>query len=99
MEVGADSEEGFRAWDGWVHSRLRQLILKVQGLVVVRPWPKAIRPPLDPALAPFTHFYYIGLRKKAQPKFNSYTRQPDNKVNLNAPVEEFLFQVRTPHSL
>ena len=41
IEVWASSEEDFRAWDGWVHSRLRQLVLRVELFVLVRPWPKA----------------------------------------------------------
>jgi len=45
IEVGASSEEDFRAWDGWVHSRLRQLVMRVERAVVVRPWPKAVFPP------------------------------------------------------
>lgn len=28
------TEEDFRSWDGWVHSRIRQLIMKVQAT----PW-------------------------------------------------------------
>ena len=27
--------------DGWVHSRLRQLVLRAELFVLVRPWPKA----------------------------------------------------------
>ena len=45
IEVGASTEEDFRAWDGWVHSRLRQLVLRVERAVVVRPWPHAVFPP------------------------------------------------------
>lgn len=49
IEVGAGSEADFRAWDGWVHSRLRQLVMRVERAVVVRPWPKAVSPPKDEA--------------------------------------------------
>ncbi len=41
VEVLAGSQEDFRAWDGWVHSRLRQLVMRVEPFVLVRPWPKA----------------------------------------------------------
>ncbi len=47
IEVWARSEENFRLWDGWVHSRLRQLVMRVEPFVLVRPWPKA-RPGASP---------------------------------------------------
>ena len=47
IEVWARSEEDFRLWDGWVHSRLRQLVMRVEPFVLVRPWPKA-RPGASP---------------------------------------------------
>jgi poly(A) polymerase Pap1 len=36
IEVSAASEADFRTWDGWVHSRLRQLVMRVEPFVVVR---------------------------------------------------------------
>ena len=31
IDVFASSEEKFRVWDGWVHSRVRQLVMKVKS--------------------------------------------------------------------
>ncbi|EIE20856.1 Poly(A) polymerase, partial [Coccomyxa subellipsoidea C-169] len=80
------------AWDGWVHSRLRQLVMRVEPFVTVRPWPKAIFPPRGPEAAgqPRRCFYFMGLKKKPLPS------QPGGRassVNLNNPVQEFKNQV------
>ncbi|CAL8467929.1 g7467 [Coccomyxa elongata] len=92
IEVVASTEEDFRTWDGWVHSRLRQLVMRVEPYVTVRPWPKAVTPPrsADQAGQPVRCFYFMGLKKKAQPV------QPGGRassVNLNTPVQEFKMQV------
>lgn len=63
--VGAD-EQLFRAWDGWVHSRLRQLVLKIENLVIVRPWPKAYHPERTDPSEPYRVHYYMGLKKKVR---------------------------------
>lgn len=93
IEVVASTEEDFRTWDGWVHSRLRQLVMRVEPFVTVRPWPKAVTPPrsADQAGQPVRCFYFMGLKKKAQPV------QPGGRassVNLNTPVQEFKMQAR-----
>lgn len=36
IEVTGTTEADFRTWDGWVHSRLRQLVMRVEPYVVVR---------------------------------------------------------------
>ena len=36
IEVSAMTEADFRTWDGWVHSRLRQLVMRVEPFVLVR---------------------------------------------------------------
>ena len=43
IEVLAPSEEDFRVWDGWVHSRLRQLVMRVEQHVTVRGRPRCLR--------------------------------------------------------
>jgi poly(A) polymerase len=40
VEVLASTKEDLKAWDGWVHSRLRTLVGRVEDYVTVRPWPK-----------------------------------------------------------
>ena len=93
IEVVASTEEDFRTWDGWVHSRLRQLVMRVEPHVTVRPWPKAVKPPrpAEQMGQPVRCFYFMGLKKKAQPV------QPGSRtssVNLNTPVQEFKMQAR-----
>lgn len=45
VEIWAREEAHFLVWEGWVHSRLRQLVLRVERQLSVRPWPKALFPP------------------------------------------------------
>ena len=45
VEIWARDERDFLVWEGWVHSRLRQLVLRVERQLSVRPWPKALFPP------------------------------------------------------
>ena len=37
IDVFAPSEVKFRAWDGWVHSRVRQLVMKASLSLVLKP--------------------------------------------------------------
>ncbi len=88
IEVKALSEEELRTWDGWVHSRLRQLVLRLEASVSVRPWPNPIPP--TSSLQPTT-FWYLGLKKKALYR-PAGTRAP--AVDLNQPVTAFRDTVR-----
>ncbi|KAK9846007.1 hypothetical protein WJX81_008275 [Elliptochloris bilobata] len=91
VEVWAGSEEDFRAWDGWVHSRLRQLVMRVEPFVLVRPWPKAVRVPReDGTKDPVRCLYFMGLRQRPVPVVPG---QKKPAVNLNVPVAEFRNQV------
>ncbi len=60
--------EDFRAWEGWCKSRLRQLVMRVQGMVDVRPCAKGFTPPVaddaEGEAAQPRCFYYMGLKKK-----------------------------------
>jgi poly(A) polymerase len=40
VEVLARDKDDLKAWDGWVHSRLRTLVARVEDYVAVRPWPR-----------------------------------------------------------
>lgn len=66
-------------------------------MVIVRPWPKAVRDPADESSDPplFRCFYYMGLKKKPAPIYNSALRAA-NSVDLNGPVQEFRAQVTLP---
>ena len=45
VEVQASSERDLAMWDGWVHSRLRHLVARLEPMVLVHPWPVACPPP------------------------------------------------------
>ncbi len=103
----AATEEDFRAWDGWVHSRLRQLVMRVEPYVTVRPWPKAFSPPAAAAAAtaaataagsadappamPRCACFYFMGLKKKPQPAVPGVRA--SSVNLNGPVQEFKQQV------
>jgi poly(A) polymerase len=90
VKVRAASEEDFRAWEGWCHSRFRQLIMLCQPMVTVRPWPKTLyETDASGAPVPRTCYYYVGMKKKQAPAYNEWQRQQQAKVNLNQPVGLF----------
>ncbi|KAK9817001.1 hypothetical protein WJX72_008108 [[Myrmecia] bisecta] len=92
VEVVAPNEEDFITWEGWVQSRLRQLVLKVEYMVTVRPWPRKLSPtPDECADGCLRCFWYMGLKKKAMPAYMAAGKAVS--VNLNVPVQEFRYQV------
>jgi hypothetical protein len=99
--VVAATQEGFDAWEGWVHSRMRLLTKAVANTVDVRPWPKAFRPADDfpgqgPPGAPRC-FYFLGLAKKRPPQHYHFSQQlivPQAKVDLTPSVNEFAHKVK-----
>lgn len=100
VEVAADNDDQYRLWEGWVHSRLRHLVTRLQPLVCVRPWPKPVGPPEEAdgtqeAGGPVKRcYYYIGLKKKQQPAGVRGGLPANGSVNLNVPVQEFRSLVR-----
>lgn len=50
VEVTAANKEDFEKWEGWVGSRMRLLIRSAGTMLDVRPWPKALKPPLETLL-------------------------------------------------
>lgn len=89
IEVRAWSEEELRTWDGWVHSRLRQLVIRLEQAVLVRPWPNSIAPTAGSSTAPAgtcRTFWYMGLKKKQQYRPAGARAAA---VDLNGPVSAF----------
>ncbi|KAL6129531.1 hypothetical protein ACLB2K_072881 [Fragaria x ananassa] len=64
ISIKAGDADDFRKWKGWVESRLRQLILKIEkhtsGMLQCRPYPGDFS---DKSL-PFHSSYFMGLQRK-----------------------------------
>ena len=43
VEVHAEGEADYRAWQGWVNSRMRLMVPALQQMVRVRPWPNSVK--------------------------------------------------------
>eukprot|EP00192_Tetraselmis_astigmatica_P004068 CAMPEP_0117666730 /NCGR_PEP_ID=MMETSP0804-20121206/10546_1 /TAXON_ID=1074897 /ORGANISM="Tetraselmis astigmatica, Strain CCMP880" /LENGTH=488 /DNA_ID=CAMNT_0005474323 /DNA_START=443 /DNA_END=1905 /DNA_ORIENTATION=- len=93
IEIVAGSEESFKLWEGWAHSRLRHLLMKIERFVHVRPWPKGVKcASRDGLSTPHRICYYMGLQKRQ----NQFTYGPGtNSVDLNRPVRDFLHLVKS----
>lgn len=62
IQAFAGSEGEMQTWLGWVESRMRQLIMRLDQppKVIVHPWPKAFKS--STAERPFCHEFFIGLK-------------------------------------
>ncbi|KAK9865753.1 hypothetical protein WJX84_008683 [Apatococcus fuscideae] len=80
IDVSASNEEDFSAWEGWVQSRLRHLVLRTENIVAIRAWPAKFKT-LSQSGEPCRCFFYMGLRKHQIPRAG--------QVNLSKPVTEW----------
>ena len=93
ITVCALTEEDFKKWEGWVHSRLRLLVQGVEtssnGALVAHPYPERKQ---DPAKDPNLHcIYYMGLGPAPPPTPGA--PPPRGTLNLNPAVEQFQMMV------
>jgi len=91
VEVVAANEPDFLQWEGWAHSRLRQLVMRVERFLRVRPWPKAVAlGRTDGDDGPWRCYYVFGLKKRPAPAAApGAAKVAAPAVNLNAPVKAF----------
>jgi len=93
VDATARDEEAHRRWEGWVESRLRQLVLAVErctgGALALHPWPAELRP------APATSTYFFGVRRAAAPPppEPGAPPRPPASFDLRAAVEDFRLRV------
>ena len=89
VTIAAVSEDDFKKWEGWVHSRLRMLVQGVEtcsgGALVAHPYPEKKK---DPNRDQTTHcVYYLGLGPAPPPEPGAPA--PRGTLNLNPAVEQF----------
>jgi len=89
VTIAAVSEDDFKKWEGWVHSRLRMLVQGVEtcsgGALVAHPYPEKKK---DPNRDPAMHcVYYLGLGPAPPPEPGAPA--PRGTLNLNPAVEQF----------
>lgn len=100
VEVQASNEEHFKAWSGWVNSRVRTLVTRVEPYVLLRPYPKAVKPPEGCFTdGKYRTFYFIGVKKRPAQRDEEGKLIPNKSINLNQPVTEFRNLVRRPQCL
>ena len=97
VEVVAEGKEDFEVWEGWVHSRMRWLVRSAGNMVDVRPWPKALKPPLEGEDGKPRCVYFLGLAKKRKTQTYTYNPAlviPQSKVDLTPAVNDFAHKVK-----
>jgi poly(A) polymerase len=93
VDATARDEEAHRRWEGWVESRLRQLVLAVErstgGALALHPWPAELRP------KPASSSYFFGVRRAAAPPppEPGAPPRPPASFDLRAAVEDFRLRV------
>jgi hypothetical protein len=92
VDVKAASEDSQRRWEGWVESRLRQLVLSVErataGALALHPWPGELRP------GPLHTAYFMGVHRRAPPAPPAGAApKPPDSFDLRHAVEDFRLRV------
>lgn len=91
VDATASSEESHRRWEGWVESRLRQLVLSVErataGALQLHPWPGELRP------GPLHSAYFFGVTRKPPVESGAPPAAQQRSFDLRSPVEDFRLRV------
>eukprot|EP00201_Polytomella_parva_P007040 CAMPEP_0175081864 /NCGR_PEP_ID=MMETSP0052_2-20121109/26411_1 /TAXON_ID=51329 ORGANISM="Polytomella parva, Strain SAG 63-3" /NCGR_SAMPLE_ID=MMETSP0052_2 /ASSEMBLY_ACC=CAM_ASM_000194 /LENGTH=630 /DNA_ID=CAMNT_0016352945 /DNA_START=20 /DNA_END=1912 /DNA_ORIENTATION=- len=83
VSISAKTPADLVPWDGWVNSRLRHLVEKIEGLVIARPLPTPQKDPNPASDGRARSNYFVGVRKKPN--------MPP--VNLQQPIKHFVDEV------
>jgi poly(A) polymerase len=106
VEIGASNEEEFHIWQGWILSRIRQLILvlqETQNVWCAQPLLEAFVPPAplnnDAAVdeeeqQKKKECYFLGLRFGSQNLQNAQSKSQIRAVDLTPALANFMFQIR-----
>jgi poly(A) polymerase len=88
----AGGESDLREWKGWVESRLRQLVTRVEmataGMLLCHPNPQSYAAKPSPSDLHCTSTFFVGLSKPKQQQ-----EQPQVQFDLRATTEEFKQEV------
>ena len=92
VDSTARDEDAHRRWEGWVESRLRQLVLAVErstgGALALHPWPAEFHP------RPACSAYFFGVSRTAVPSAEpGAAPRPPASFDLRAAVEDFRLRV------
>ncbi|KAM0897677.1 hypothetical protein ACQ4PT_022401 [Festuca glaucescens] len=88
VDIVADDDDDLRLWKGWVESRLRQLILKIErdtkGMLQCHPYPCEYA---NPSVQCVHCSFYMGLSRKEGTKVHG------QKFDIRATVDEFMHEI------
>ncbi|KAF7153892.1 hypothetical protein RHSIM_Rhsim01G0213100 [Rhododendron simsii] len=93
IDIGAENDDDLRKWKGWIESRLRQLILKIErdtnSTLQCHPLPGEF----SEKSRPLHYYYFMGLRRK-----EGTNAQEGEQFDIRLTVEEFKHSVCMYHS-
>ncbi|KAL9271604.1 Nuclear poly(A) polymerase 1-like protein [Drosera capensis] len=83
IEISAENDDDIRQWKGWVESRLRQLILKIEkhtySMLQCHPYPGEF----SEKSKPFHLSYFMGLQRKQEPLVGERERMFDIRLTVD----------------